>query len=159
MGEYFNRSNRPHRFDVFFGDYIVHDFATSTDEDGREIVVTTGSKNQDEIVQCGKEQCLIENIIGRYLKGDTSVLEKAPSFYADLTTLPADMISAHNHIENINRQFESLPADIKSKFDNSVNVFLKQVSEMDVDTYLDCFGIKQVPIENESEVDNSNEQK
>lgn len=97
------------------------------DSDGKKILVKTGEHNLNDFIQASLDSTLVYNILDRFQKGDVSVLEKVKSFYADVTTVPKTILETHNFMKSISKSFDILPADLKAKFDNSVDVFVSKL--------------------------------
>lgn len=65
------------------------------------------------------DECDINKIVNKYLKtGDDSLLQKFRGQYADLTEIP-DLQTAIETVNLANEAFESLPAKLRERFNNS----------------------------------------
>ena len=96
-------------------------------KDGVLELVLSGKHNIVDFVQASLESTKIYNILERYSLGDTSVLEKTKGFFGDVSQMPTSLLEAHKFIKGISEKFDSLPNDLKAKFDNSVDNFVKSL--------------------------------
>lgn len=70
-------------------------------------------------IQSHAESVDINVILARYANGDESALNRAQGFYEDVTKVPTSMIDVMNTVMRGEQMFNSLPVDIKEKFDNN----------------------------------------
>lgn len=96
-------------------------------DDGRLILEQTGFKDTDLEISSYREQTDMAYIISRINAGDSSVLPDPNSLYADVTDLPNTPIGMVNFLDGLRRQFDSLPAETREKFDNSFSRFVAGV--------------------------------
>lgn len=93
---------------------------------GKRISVEVGETNIYEKIQESFEASKLENIIKRCTGGDISVLADRSGTYIDLSEIPMNMIEIQNMILKSKQEFEKLPAEIKNKFDNSVEKYISE---------------------------------
>ena len=116
-------------------------------------LVPCGETDRQAIIDSYAESTDINNIIERFLNGDEAVVNVTRGTYGDFRNTPktyAEMFQRMQDCENI---FNSLPADIKEKFDNSVEKFWSNFGN---DNFNEIFNSFVNPIEDikekESEV-------
>lgn len=90
-------------------------------------------------IEASKSDCLIENIIRKFQQGDLSVLSRSQGFYSDTVGMPENLMQAQNFLIKCKNQFESLPLDVRSKFDNNFDNYLREVSSFSVDEFNSTF--------------------
>lgn len=126
-------------------------------ENGKRSLVVTGKENLKDFIEASKNETLISNIMKRFEQGDVNALSRVQGFYGDVTTMPSNLADAQKVLINLENQFNSLPADIKKKFDNSFDKYVQDVSSVkSVDEFNNLFNIKVDNVENnnvESEAD------
>lgn len=113
------------RNDIFSnpGNPIHTIYSPIVDEKGNVELEVSGYENTDEIIQSFAESCDLNVIIQRYLNGEVDVLEKHKGFFGDASKFPktyAEVLQMQIDSKNL---FESLPKDIRYKFDNDPNKF------------------------------------
>lgn len=96
-------------------------------DDGRLVLECTGYKDTDSEISSYREQTDMAYIISRINAGDTSVLPDPNALFADVTDLPNTPIGMVNFLDGLRRQFDSLPAETREKFDNSFSRFVAGV--------------------------------
>lgn len=118
-------SKRP-RFYSNPGSKMHNIYEIKIDKRGHKILECTGERNIWEEIQSYKDECDIGQIIARAAAGDLNALNQRKGFYADISETPRDLFEAQNNILKLNRGFESLPAEIREKFDNSKEKFVSE---------------------------------
>lgn len=108
--------------------------------DGRRVLKKDNPKPIYEMIQASREQCEIDRIVKRAMNGDTSVLNAIEGQYIDITGAPKSLAHAQQIIINAKRQFEELPAEMKKKWDNNVEIFIAEAGTKD---WLDKMGITE----------------
>lgn len=101
--------------DIYEGQY---------NDNGLLEVVKIGEENIYDEIQSYAASCDLNNIISRFTAGDESVINAVESFYADLSKIPDNYPALLNKLTETRNFFDSLPADIKQKFNNSYEQFL-----------------------------------
>lgn len=98
------------------------------DEKGNETFYIAGKTNVYEKIQAHLESTKIENILAKCIDmGDTTLLNQKEGFYADISEMPNTWIEAQNKIKNAENIFNSLPLEIRKKYDNNFNKYLAEV--------------------------------
>lgn len=96
---------------------------TINPDTGRQELVKTGETNTYEVIQAHLEQTKIENILARATI-DPSVLQQRVGEYGDFTEMPTSLLDANIKIMGIKNEFESLPNEIRQKFNYSVSEYV-----------------------------------
>lgn len=110
-------------------------------KNGHARLEITGKDNLYEYVQASKEECSIYNILARYQRGDTDVLNRRVGQYLDVVGMPTNMAEAYRVMNDVKRKFDALTPDIRKMFDNNVNVFVDKVSHATPDGLREMFGV------------------
>ena len=118
-------TKRP-RFYTDPGSREAEDYEVVIDKKGHKSLKCVGTHDIYDEIQSYKEECLVENIIARATAGDLNALNQRQGFYADITETPATLAEAQNAILRLSNEFDSLPTEIKEKFDNSKEVFVHE---------------------------------
>ena len=108
------------------GSRIKDDYEIRIDNKGHKVLEKVGEHDIYPEIQSYADECKIENIIARSAAGDLNALNARQGYYADITDTPRDLAEAQNQILKLKNGFERLPAEIKEKFDNSVEQFVMQ---------------------------------
>lgn len=116
-------------------------------ENGQYFLKETGKENLFDFVQASKEETLVYNIISRYQRGDLNALNQRVGQYMDVVGMPTNLAEAHAVMLDVQRKFDSLSPEIKSKFDNDVNVFVDAVSHATPAKLQEYFGVTQQQID------------
>lgn len=87
-------------------------------ESGEILLSESGKESISQKINADKEFTDIAYIRQRLAMGDTSVLRSDVS-YGDYRNLPKDMRGALDLLINAERTFDTLPVDVKEKFNNS----------------------------------------
>lgn len=114
-------------------------YAGHYDEKGRVVLEESGRENLYDYIQSYAESCDIHVLMKRYANGDVDALSQKQGFYGDFLDFPKTYAEALNHMNEMERQFMSLPAETREKFGNSFTEFLAASGEAD---FLDKLGIK-----------------
>ena len=124
--------------------------------DGVRQLVVTGKENLKDIIEASKEETLISNIMKRFEMGDINALSRVQGFYGDVTGMPTNLAEAQNMLIKMENDFYSLPMDIKKKFDNSFDKYVKDVSSATVEQFKEMFNLNPI-IEDKEVIDNDKE--
>ena len=141
---FFSRTNRPKTIPVVLGDGT----APVYDEvlvDGRVMLKQVDTENLFDFVQASKAETSIYNIIDKFNRGDESALHKTVGKFMDVLGMPTTLAEAQQSLINVSKKFDSLPIDIRQKFENNVNIFVDTVSNSSPDKLKEIFGIVSDP--------------
>jgi hypothetical protein len=106
-------------------------YAGHYDEKGRVVLEESGRENIYDFIQSHAESCDIHVLMKRYQNGDVDALSQKQGFYGDFLDFPKTYAEALNHMNEMERQFMSLPVDTREKFGNSFTEFLAASAEPD----------------------------
>lgn len=126
-------SVRP-RYYSNIGDPVKILYSPQVSDTGHIELVESGRENLYEYIQSFKDSVDINVLFERFQKGDTSVLERfsqKQGFFADITEIPKTYAGVLNQLLAVEDYFNKLPADIRSKFDNSLSVFISGIGSSD----------------------------
>ena len=115
-------------------------YAGHYDDKGRVVLEESGRENIYDFIQSHAESCDIHVLMKRYQNGDVEALSQKQGFYGDFLDFPKTYAEALNQINEMERQFMSLPVETREKFGNSFTEFLAASAEPD---FLDRLGIKK----------------
>lgn len=120
-------------------------------ENGKRSLVVTGKENLKDFIEASKAETLISNIMKRFEQGDVNALSRVQGFYGDVTSMPTNLADAQKVLINLETQFNSLPVDVRQKFDNSFDKYVQEVSNVkSVDEFNTLFNIQpSTPVESE----------
>lgn len=96
------------------------------DSKGRRTLVKDKVVDIYNLIQANREECEIERIIQRAVEGDYNALNQAVGVYTDITGAPRSVAEAQQWIIGIKEKWDELPADIKNKFENNVEIYTAQ---------------------------------
>lgn len=122
------------------GDPIHITYAGRYDEKGRVVLEESGRENIYDQIQSHAESCDIHVLMKRYLNGDATALSQAQGQYLDATHFPKTYADMLNFVNDQERAFMALPADVREKFGNSFTEYLAASCEPD---FLDRLGIER----------------
>lgn len=108
------------------GSPIKQLYAPKVNADGSIELIEAGIENTDEYIQSFEESTDISVIIARLQAGDTSVLMQRPGAYGDFTKMPKTYAEALQLQIDAHRLYDSLPVDVKNKFNADPNQFFAQ---------------------------------
>lgn len=116
---FYSRINLPPKVGTEAGDKEATTYQTRIDENGHKITEAVGKTNIYDRIQSSLEETKIENIIRRFTEGDMSAFRTGEPIYADMREAPKTLMEAQNMIIRITDEFNSLPVDVRAKFDHS----------------------------------------
>lgn len=112
------------------GSPYIYRAKLSYSDNGDKIAEIGEKFDLDSKIQAAKDSTDIAAIVARYKAGDDSVLHVNPGFVGDSVTLPKDIydVKAMNELyDKVSGSFNTLPADIKALFNNSVEDYLNSI--------------------------------
>lgn len=83
----------------------------------------TGLKNIQDEIRSHRESVELATLLQRYAQGDETALNQKPGFFADVSEFPESLIEWNDSFRTANEQFDKLPDDIKSAFNNNAAEF------------------------------------
>lgn len=126
--KYYTEYNLPPITPECCGDKIVKMYQMQKNKDGDTELVCTGTRDQNAVIQSHKNSCDINYILER-AKNDPRILNMSTMQYLDLTELPSNIYEASDMIERAKDSFMNLPVDIREKFDNNPEKFVRSYDE------------------------------
>ena len=100
------------------GNIMEPQYRERYDENGNAYLEKVGEINTYEKIQSYKDEVDPMSILARYAAGDTTVMAN-PGWYIDTSKLPANYIEWRNLMNEQKEKFETLPLEIKNKFNNN----------------------------------------
>lgn len=147
---FFSRNNRPATIVHPVGDGTTPVYEEVT-RDGRTVLEATGKDNLFEFVQASKEETLVYNIISRYQRGDVNALHQRVGQYMDVVGMPTNLAEAHQVLISQRRVFDSLPVEIRKKFDDDFNLYVATVAKSTPTELQTLFGVTSTDVATHSE--------
>lgn len=96
--------------------------------DGVMELVHTGNHDLNEFVQASLDGTKVYSILERFAKTqDPSIFNVSQGYYADVSSMPKDLLQVQNMLLNVDKQFSQLPSDVKEKYGNNVYKFYEAV--------------------------------
>lgn len=128
-------------------------YEVEIDTTGHKHLVKSGKTNVYERIQTSLESTKIENIIRRATAGDVSALAVTNGQYLDCTDMPKSLAEAQNILIKLQTQFDSLPLEIRQKYDMSAE---RYIADYGTENWAKNLGIiDQVEMLNEKEENKS----
>lgn len=116
---FYSRVNLPPKIDTEAGSKEATTYQTRIDENGHKVTEAIGKTNIYDRIQSSLEETKIENIIKRFTEGDINAFRTGEPIYADIREAPKNLMEAQNMIIRITDEFNSLPVEVRAKFDHS----------------------------------------
>lgn len=138
---FFSRCNRPATVTVPVGNLTTPTYEERLDN-GVHRLIKVGVTNLFDFVQASKEETLVYNILDRFAKGDPTALMAKRGQFLDVVGMPSTLAEAQQLMINATEKFNSLPADVRAKFDNDVHKYVNQVANASLDDLKEMFGEK-----------------
>lgn len=125
-------------------------------ENGETFIKKTGEFDYQEYLNIPREESEVYTAINKFVAGDVSVLENARGFYGDVRNFPKTLHEAQNLSIKARNDFDSLPLEIRQKFNNNVDYFVAQLDSSSTreifEKYLDDHKpVEFVPLKKESD--------
>lgn len=118
----------------------INVYGARYDDDGHLNVTVTGKKDIYPEIQSSALSCDINYLVSRFAAGDATALSKVQGTYGDFTQFPKSYAELLNQVNRGSELFDSLPSDVRAKFDNSLGVFLQSAGSQE---WMDKLGISQ----------------
>lgn len=113
------------------GDPLHKIYQAKADDKGNIELVQTGVENTDDVIESYAASCDMAVIIKRIQNGEVDLLNARKGVYGDFTKVPSNFADVLQLQLDSNRLFDSMPSDIKAKFDNDANKFFAQAGTTD----------------------------
>lgn len=121
------------------GDRIHTLYGPKFDSAGHMYLVETGEEDLYDYIQSHAESVDIHVILKRFAQGDVSVLSRVQGTYGDFTQMPKTFAEALNTLVAAEAYFNSLPVDVRARFDHNFNQF---IASMDSPTFASDMGME-----------------
>lgn len=132
------------------GSREANDYRVEINDKGHKSLKFIGTHDIYQDIQSYAEECKIENIIARAAAGDPNALNQRRGTYADITDTPKNLAEAQNIILKLSTEFDKLPTEIRSKFDNSKEKFIRDFGS---DSWVEAMGLKVPENSNDNKAD------
>lgn len=132
------------------GSPLKEEFHGQIQSDGRIKLVSDGFRNIQDYISSFEAEADIHNIIERVNCGELDLLTRAQGSYIDTIGMPKTYAEVLNLVNDGMRVFDSLPVEVREKFNNDFNTWFAQ---MDDDGFYEKSGfIRKVEQEVKEEV-------
>lgn len=108
------------------GDPIKTIYSPIVNEDGSISLKPSGKENLQDRIQSFAAECDINTLVARFAAGDLTALNKSQGMYGDFTDMPKTYAEFLQLQIDSKKYFDSLPVEVKHKFDDDSNKFLAQ---------------------------------
>lgn len=132
---------------------IVTDYQLSLAPDGKEVLVAVGEHDIYPEIQSHAKSVDINEIVLRHQRGDIDVLAQRAGMYGDFTNMPTSYAELYQNVLDAQTYFDSLPLDIRQKFDHSFSKFFTSIGTSEFEAAFSQPKVDSVDVNvNESEV-------
>lgn len=100
-------------------------------KDGELKVEVVGKENLQAEIDSYADSCNIDLLVQRCVNGEPDILNQRQGFYGDFTEYPKTYAEMVEMMVNAKSYFDSLPLEIRNKFNNDVNVFISEMDQKD----------------------------
>lgn len=94
---------------------------------GKRSLVESGIEPVHQLIQEAARGNTVKDILSRFNAGDTSALGVDSNSYADISNAPQSLLDAELSLIKAHSIYDSLPSDVKSRYDNDFETFLSSV--------------------------------
>lgn len=119
---------KPKRLPNEPGNIIEPQYRERYDENGNAYLEQIGEINTYEKIQSYRDEVDPMSILARYAAGDTTVMAN-PGWYIDTSKLPTNYIEWRNLMNEQKEKFETLPLEIRNKFNNNFDQWAATAGE------------------------------
>lgn len=102
-------------------------------------LVKTGSEDLYDYIQSFRDSVDINTIVKRYAAGDVDVLSKKQAVFGDFMDMPKTYAEMLNTVIAGEETFNSLPVEVRAKFNHSFREWLSSMDDMDTWSEKMCF--------------------
>lgn len=111
------------------GDRYRQKYVKTVNADGTCKLFEDGVEDVYDSIQKASNGRLLEDLIRRTERGDASAIGSPVDSYVDITNAPKDLLEAHTMLSDARVKYDKLPAELRAKFGNSFESFLKASSD------------------------------
>lgn len=108
------------------GSMFAPEYGLSTDKDGSIDLIQIGEKNIYDEIQSHADSVDINTILSRFENGDISVMSQRNGQYLDVSDMPNNFTELLQKIIIAERNFDELPAEIRSQY-SSVEEYINDI--------------------------------
>ena len=134
----FDRLEHSKKFVSNPGNRFKKIFHGEVQENGDIELVFDGTEDVYRKIQAEAVVTDLPSIIARATAGDPTAFRKGNGFFGDIVDMPKTYAEVLNTVNNAQREFDKLPLEIKSKFENS---FEKWFATLGTKEWYDKHGI------------------
>lgn len=145
---------RLERIETPAGERMKQEYTAVVLPDGSFNLVEAGETDLQEYINSFAESVSIEHILAMCAAGDTSALSVRQGSYIDTTEMPKTFRDCLDIVIKGKAQFDSLPVEVKQKFDND---FQRWFSEAGDESWLTNMGFVTEKPEEKVEVETNAE--
>lgn len=102
-------------------------YKMQVDDDGKRELRKSGEYNLYAEIQSYKDSVSIDYILSRFVNGDETALSRAQGIYGDFSQMPTTLAELQQRVIDAEDLFNSLPIDIKEKYNFSASEFFAQL--------------------------------
>lgn len=106
------------------GSPIKKQYQGRIDKNGNIVVESKGEFNLYAYINSFADSVDINVLLARFANGDKNALIQRAADYLDITNIPNNIADMLNLVNDGKRLFDSLPVEVKKKFDNNFNKFI-----------------------------------
>lgn len=128
------------------GKSVVTQYSGYLDKFGNTVVKEKGKKDLYSYIQSFADSVDINLILSKFANGDKQALIQRAATYIDITNMPDNMADLLNTIHNGEALFDSLPVEVKQKFDNNFNKF---ITTIDSDEWFNAMNVSEEQLRQE----------
>lgn len=104
-------------------------YQPSFDDNGDFKLVETGEANLYDEIQSYKDSVDINVLLRKYQEGDIHALERVQGVYGDFSNMPTTYSGMLNSMLQSRNIFDSLPVEIRARFDHSFEQFISAMDD------------------------------
>lgn len=120
-------------------------YAPKVEDDGTIKLIPSGKEDWYGKIQSWKDSVDIHVILKKCLNGDTSALSRVQGFYGDVNMFPKSKPEMLQLMIDAERNFDSLPVDVKEKFGHDIYKFVAAMQ--DPKSFMEKLGVKLKVVE------------
>lgn len=127
------------------GDGMRKLYTSHIADDGTVELMESGQEDLYASIQSHKDSCDIHILLARYANGDEMALSKVQGVYGDFTQMPKTYAELLNTVIAGENLFNSLPKEVREKFDHSLEKFM--IAMDDMPSFLSKIGVEKIDVQ------------
>lgn len=124
-----SRSDYSHTNSSPTGSRLRNTYQKVVGSDGTSRLERVGVEDVYDSIQKAANGNTIEDLLRRAKLGDVSAIKPPVDSFADVSAAPKDLLEAHSQMQTVTSKFNSLPAEVKAKFGNSIDTFISCLND------------------------------